>query len=308
MPDPDQPLPDEPQFPLWKRLILPVWNGGHHLARRLSDVTRAIGHRRVGLCPACGRLGLMFYRRRVIVPELERRWGLTPALAEAFARKESMDCSRCGVKLRGRRLSSVLLELYPVGVPPAPARSLADWVGSREARSLRVVEINRVEGLHEILLDLPGFESSDYRDQAAPGEIVDGVRSEDLTRLTYADALFDLVITSETLEHVPDLAAGLREIRRILKPGGRHVFTVPQLPGVASTFARAVLDDQGSKIDRVTPISHPGGDVGYPVFTEFGQDLPEILRAAGFEVEVRFGPTRDDDVAQVYVTRKPIEA
>ena len=66
-----------------------------------------------------------------------------------------------------------------------------------------------------------------------PGSIVDGFRSEDLTRLTYSDASFDLVLTSETLEHVPDLEAALREIRRVLVPGGRHIFTIPQLPSCA---------------------------------------------------------------------------
>jgi hypothetical protein len=41
------------------------------------------------------------------------------------------------------------------------------------------------------------------------------------------------------------------------------------------------------------------------VFTELGLDLHEILRRAGFETEVRFGPVRDDDLTQVYVCRKP---
>ena len=289
----------------WKRLILPTWNGGHRLARRLADVAEAIRHRRIGRCPACGRLGLMFYRRRVIVPELERRWGLSPRLAESFARKESCDCSRCGVKLRGRRLAGVLLDLYPVGDPPRPARSVVDWTATPEARSLRVAEINRVEGLHEALRALPGFVTSDYHDRASPGAVVDGVRSEDLTRLTYPDASFDLVVTSETLEHVPDLGAAFREIHRVLAPGGRHVFTVPQRPGVPTTYARAVLGPGGIKIDLFPPICHPGGDVGFPVFTEFGEDLPDLLRRAGFEVDVRHGPTREDDVAQVYVAGKP---
>ena len=48
---------------------------------------------------------------------------------------------------------------------------------------------------------------------------------------------FDLVLTSETLEHVPDLAAASREIRRVLVPGGRHIFTIPLLPDVPRTFA-----------------------------------------------------------------------
>ena len=52
-------------------------------------------------------------------------------------------------------------------------------------------------------------------------------------------------------------------------------------------------------------ICHPGGDWGYPVFTEFGTDLPELLAQAGFETEVQFGPVSEDDLAQVYVCRKP---
>ena len=247
----------------------------------------------------------MYYRRGVIVPELARRWGLSTSLAEAFARKESLDCSRCGVKLRGRRLASVLLDLYPVANPPTPAPSLVAWARSPEARALRIAEVNQVDGLHEALAALPGFVACDHRDGANPGEIVDGVRHEDLTRLTFADDSLDLVLTSETLEHVPDLDLALREIRRVLVPGGRHVFTIPQLPGTPETFARARLDPDGSKIDLAPPIAHPGGDTGWPVFTEFGADWPDLLRRAGFEVDIRFGPITEDDVAQVYVTRKP---
>jgi len=260
--------------------------------------------RQVGRCEVCGRVGLMIYRRRVIPPELARRWGLSERVARAVARKESMECSRCGAKLRGRRLAQVLLDLFPVGLPAKRAGSVADWVKSLEANRLQIAEINRVEGLHDALLGLARFEPSDFLEGAEPGAIVGGVRHEDLTRLTYADASFDLVITSETLEHVPDLAAALGEIRRVLAPGGRHVFTVPILPGVPTTFARASLGDDGTKVDLAPPIFHPGGDVGYPAFAEFGADFPEIVRAAGFEVEVEFGPTTEDDVAQIYVARK----
>jgi SAM-dependent methyltransferase len=253
----------------------------------------------------CGKLGLYLHRPRAIPAELRRRWGLSPRLASAVVHKETDDCSRCGAKLRARRLARVLLDLYPIGNPSIPVPSIAAWVGTEIARSLRVAEFNRVEGLHEMLGRLPAFEASDYTEGAEPGAIVGGVRSEDLTRLTYPDAAFELVVTSETLEHVPDLAAALAEIRRVLVPGGRHVFTVPLLPGVATTYPRARLDADGTRIDLAPPIFHPGGDVGYPVFTEFGADFPDLVRASGFEVEVKFGPTTEDDVAQVYVARKP---
>ncbi len=72
------------------------------------------------------------------------------------------------------------------------------------------------------------------------------------------------------------------------------------------TFPRAVVRPDGSVEDRAPRIAHPGGDWGYPVFTEFGADLPDCSRRAGFEVDVLFGPTRDDDLAQVYVCRKPV--
>jgi hypothetical protein len=44
--------------------------------------------------------------------------------------------------------------------------------------------------------------------------------------------------------------------------------------------------------------------VGYPVFTEFGADIRELMMRAGFELDVLFGPNRDDDLAQVFVARK----
>jgi SAM-dependent methyltransferase len=287
-----------------KRLLLPLWNGGHHLAWRLGEYAGALRHGRFERCVVCGRFGPILYRRRVVQRRLEELWGLSPRLADALARKESSDCSFCGARLRVRRLAQILLKLYPVGNPPGPAPSVQAWVNHDEARALRLAEINLIEGLHEELVRLPSHAFSEFLEGATPGAIVDGIRCEDLTRLTYPDASFDLVLTSETLEHVPDLDAALAEIRRILAPGGRHIFTIPLLPGVRTTFARATVDSGGKIIPRATPIRHPGGDVGYPVFTEFGADFPERLRNAGFDVEVEFGPPREDDLAQVYVCRK----
>lgn len=45
----------------------------------------------------------------------------------------------------------------------------------------------------------------------------------DVHRLPFADAWCDLVVGSEVLHHLDDPVAGLREIRRVLRPGGRYV-------------------------------------------------------------------------------------
>ena len=284
-----------------KRAILPFWNGGHRLAWRFGEYFDAIRRRRFERCVVCGKFALMLYRRWVIPDELERRWGLSPRLAESLARKESNDCARCGAKSRVRRLAAVLLALYPT---EPPARSVAEWTRSKSVRALRVAEINRVDGLHDRLRGLPAHGFSDFFEGAEPGEFVHGVRHEDLTCLTYMGNSFDLIVTSETLEHVPNLDRALSEIHRVLAPGGRHIFTIPLLPGVAETYPRTTRASNGRLTHHATPIFHPGGDWGYPVFTEFGFDILERLRAAGFQAEMWFGPPTEDDLGQVFVTRK----
>jgi len=46
--------------------------------------------------------------------------------------------------------------------------------------------------------------------------------------LPFADNTFDKVICSEVLEHIPDYRAVLREINRVIKPGGIFVASVPR--------------------------------------------------------------------------------
>jgi len=287
-----------------KRFLIPIWNEGHRIGWLVRDYLSAILHGSWDHCSVCGGTALMLYRRRIIPPKLVTLWGLSPEVAEALARKESSHCSNCGAQLRARRLAEVLLKVYP-GRDGKPHRSIQSWVLDDSIRRLTIAEINKVDGLHDQLSQLPGLNYSDFSPDTEPGTIADGVRSEDLTRLTYPDESFDLVVTSESLEHVPDLDKALAEIRRVLKPGGRHVFTIPQIPGVPTTFPRTIIRPDGTREDWWTPICHPGGDVGYPVFTEFGEDFPNLLEQAGFEVEVFFGPNREDDLAQVYSARKP---
>src|SRR5262249_36617629 len=43
----------------------------------------------------------------------------------------------------------------------------------------------------------------------------------DLTRLPYADQSFDVIVCGWVLEHLPDPRPGLRELARVLQPGGK---------------------------------------------------------------------------------------
>lgn len=65
----------------------------------------------------------------------------------------------------------------------------------------------------------------------AAGEINEsqlvGVLRGDATRLPFADATFDCIVTSEVLEHIQDDVTALAELTRVLKPGGILAATVP---------------------------------------------------------------------------------
>ena len=50
----------------------------------------------------------------------------------------------------------------------------------------------------------------------------------DALHLPFADATFDRVICSEVLEHIPDDVGAMRELARVLRPGGTMAVTVPR--------------------------------------------------------------------------------
>ena len=62
-------------------------------------------------------------------------------------------------------------------------------------------------------------------DRAARAGAVQG----DALALPFADGAFDRVVASEVLEHVPDDTGAMRELARVLRPGGTMAVTVPRL-------------------------------------------------------------------------------
>ena len=62
--------------------------------------------------------------------------------------------------------------------------------------------------------------------ELAPNSFTGVVRG-DATRLPFADATFDCIVTSEVLEHIEDDVSALSEFVRVLRPGGLLAATVP---------------------------------------------------------------------------------
>jgi ubiquinone/menaquinone biosynthesis C-methylase UbiE len=82
----------------------------------------------------------------------------------------------------------------------------------------------------------------------------------DATRLPYEDASVDGVILTAVLGEIPDTAAALREIRRVLKPGGRLV--VGELFGDPHFTTRAALERMSAEAGLALS-EHSGNWFGY---------------------------------------------
>ncbi len=69
----------------------------------------------------------------------------------------------------------------------------------------------------------PGMVEVAQRNAESLGFTVHG-RVADAESIPYPDASFDLVVGHAVLHHIPDVELALREVLRVLKPGGRFVF------------------------------------------------------------------------------------
>jgi SAM-dependent methyltransferase len=115
-------------------------------------------------------------------------------------------------------------------------------------------EAFRKEGVDVVGIDLKWGDLCQARGYLCLMEQKNGgrwcVMKGDVTRLPFADGVFDIVVCSEVLEHIPDAAAALREIIRILKPGGDLVVSVPRyLPErICWLLSRAYHEEPGGHI------------------------------------------------------------
>ncbi|CQD13089.1 type 11 methyltransferase [Mycobacterium lentiflavum] len=265
-----------------------------------------------GRCVSCGADTTFAFNSWTLPNELHAFWA-DAAVSRAYTRRESMFCRSCCSNLRVRRIAEVLVALY--GAPGC--KSFSELVEDPSFRNLDVAEINTIgppDSLHGLLRKLPRLMFSDYRGPEGLGEVADGARNEDICRLTYPDASFDIVLSSDTLEHVPDFRIALAETRRVLRPGGRHIFTVPIVWTRAATETRARVGDDG-EIEHLLPaLYHGRGSGAYryiPVgvdmltFTEFGRDIVDFVREAGFEPEVYAGSDDGSGAEIVFAGRVP---
>jgi SAM-dependent methyltransferase len=162
----------------------------------------------------------------------------------------------------------------------------------------RVLHVAPDYGLFLWLMRQPGVEYTGTDIDPGRYRHIRNFCAADLTDTPFPHDAFDLVICSHVLEHVPDDAGAFREIRRILRPGGRALLLVP--------FA---LDGQGT--DEDTALQDPAARD-----RRFGQwdhvrlydrdDFLARMGAAGLAAEL-FEPLKSHPAQAAQLRLNPLE-
>ena len=186
-------------------------------------------------------------------------------------------CLRCRANLRYEMLAECLDEIP-------------------DLENKLIVEMDDRSPLYRKLKHYKNYIRTFYSEKVPFGTITEkGTRCEDIQNMTFKDNSIDLMISSDVLEHVCDIDKAFGEMKRVLKPGGKHIFTVPMYNG--KTRQRATIEN--GKINYLMPPEYhcdpeKDGNGFILVFWDYGMDLAERYTEDDFKVSVLKGPFGKD--------------
>ncbi len=198
-----------------------------------------------GFCPICDRH---------VIFSAEQTWF-----------RDYLLCSGCGSIPRERALMRVIAECFP------NFRELTIHESSPSSRGTSL----------KLSQQCPNYSTSHYFEHVPFGqrEAQTGFKCESLESLTFEDNSIDLFVTQDVMEHIfnPDLA--FREICRVLKPGGAHIFTVPIVNKHKKSEVLASQNEQGETVFHRQPEYHenPVDENGSLVTMNWGYDIVSYI-------------------------------
>ena len=195
-------------------------------------------------------------------------------------------CALCGFPFLVRLADSGLAVRCPACGASAITQSLVDVLTRQTLRldQCKVYELSAQGPLVRFLRrHARELVTSEFLDGVPPGAVQHGILCQDVQRLTFGEASFDVCTSTEVFEHVPDDRAGFAEVLRVLRPGGLMVFSVPLDPA-RDTVERAATGPGGERIDLLPPEYHGDRLRGDTIFTwrNYGRDIVQRLQGAGF--------------------------
>jgi len=145
--------------------------------------------------------------------------------------RDHLLCAHCQSIPRERALMTVIQDYYP------DYKNLAIHESSPGTRGVS----------QKLLQECTNYSYSYFFEDIEPGKIhpKENARCENLEALTFPDESFDLFITQDVMEHIFHPMDAFKEIARILRPGGAHIFTAPLTNKIKPSEIRAQRENTG---------------------------------------------------------------
>ena len=177
-------------------------------------------------------------------------------------------------------------------------RLLHLWVtedGGNKLAGKRILHFAPEKIVMRQMRDNPHYETADLMQPGVTHQV-------DITKVALPDASYDVVMAHHVLEHIPDDRAAMRELFRLLKPGGLALLSVPINATRQQTHENAAITDALARWAHFSAHDH---------LRYYGLDFETRLADVGFGIErFRLGP--DDEVKYgllrdewIIIARKP---
>ncbi len=183
-------------------------------------------------------------------------------------------CSYCGASLRNSDVAEEIIRY--VSGKDTGLRNLAKKMNEYE-----ILNLCSTGAIHNALKECEHYTCSEYFEEIESGDYYEGILCVDLCNIPFHSNTFDIVVSEDVLEHVVNYQEAFNEIRRVLKPGGCHIFTVPLHEG-RLTESRA----NRKRVYHGNPNPF-GGSKGSLVITDWGKDIGSILAEYGYHSEIK---------------------
>jgi len=171
---------------------------------------------------------------------------------------DNFKCPRCGAHDRERHLLMYLR-----------ASGLLEWM-----RGKAVVHFAPELRLSRIIA--AGNPGSYVRCDLYPSRA--DIRRVDMLSMEFASGTFDLLMANHVLEHVADDFGALREVARVLRPGGFAILQTPYCTKLRRTWSDAGITDDAARLQAYGQADH---------VRLFGSDIFERIASAGLESRVQ---------------------
>ena len=183
--------------------------------------------------------------------------------------RENCTCPRCYAKDRDR-----LIHLY------------LEKKTTIFTQAHRVLHIAPEAWLKELFQSLDNIHyTNGVKDAESMGYYYDRrTRDIDITDLEMKDDFYDMIVCNHVLEHIPDDIKAMKEIYRVLKPGGWAILQVPYSEVLNHTFEDETIV---TKVDRTKFFGQ------FDHVRIYGKDYVDRLEFVGFKVE-KFNPINEE--------------